>query len=378
MSTLPTPEAREPRARVGAAVVLVVLAAGLLASAAAYNGLNAPTGATLRFADIVPLGDGTSASPTSRISLKAADPIVTSHFVLDRGTWLLHPLGGGTPVPVGAGQMDDATADGDNVVWVDLRQPPSVHTFDAAKGSERAVVLPANLTPLPATLSAGDGWTAWSFARSDGRIAAAVLPRGALAPLQFASAFAEDRRVVAVIRTDLFYSKTPDGSDVWVMNTTSGVEARVASGLGVARTATGAFFVAWVNGTAETVGYYDILDRRVESIAPPAEVLPKWVLASGLTILLGGTKPGLVFSSPRVEFYDFGIGRARVYDSIGVDFDATPTFGFADRTVVSYVEDVQPRPSAPLTPFLLLAAILAFAAAAIVGFRQTFAQDDDL
>ena len=378
MSTLPTPEARAPTARFGSVVVLIVLAAGLLASAGAYNSLNAPTGATLRFADIVPLGDGTTAAPTSRIPLKAADPLVTSHHVLDRGTFLLHPIDGGTPVPVGAGQMDDATSDGNNVVWVDLRAPASVHYFDAAAGSERAVEISANLTPLPGTLASGDGWIAWSYGRSDGRVAAAVLPRAALVPLQFASAFAEDRSVVAIIRTDLFYTKTPDRSDLWVMNTTTGAEARVASGLGVARAATGAFFVAWVNGTAETVGYFDILDRLVESISPPAGVVPKWVLADGLTILLGGTKQGLVFSSPRVEFYDFGIGRARVYDSIGVDFDATPTFGFADRTVVSYVEEVQPRPSAPLTPFLLLAAVLAFAGAAIVGFRQTFGADDDL
>jgi hypothetical protein len=314
----------------------------------------------------------------SRIELRGPGMVVMSGHVLEVPAKILHPIDGGPAQPLLAVRVDDTAVDGASVAWTDLGGEPSVNFYDPALEYVRTVALPADLAPVPGTLAAGDGTIAWSYRTESGKLAAAVLPRGATAPERYASALAENRTVVAVLRTDLFFSKTADGSDLWVLNTSGGPEVQVAYTLGAARTATGAFFVAWVNASSNRVDYFDVLDRIVEHIDAPADVTVQWVKADGLTILIGGTKPGLLFSSPKVEFYDFAVGAAHVYDSIGVDFDASPVFGYADRTVVVYTSETAQRAPAPLTPALVAAAGLLVAAALFVGLRQVFGQDGDL
>ena len=361
------------------ALALISLAVALLITTAAYNNAAAPAAALKRYADIIPLLDGAHASVASRIELQGVAPVVTASFVLDRATKLLHPIaGGGAPVPLIAGSLDEVAVDGDNLAWVDLSGTPTVNYYDAARGSVRALTVSANVTPILGTLAAGRGTIAWSYARADGRIGAAVLAPAASQPERYDTAFAENRTVSAVLGPDLFYSKLSDGGDLWMLNTSGGREAQVAASPGAASTATGAFFVAWINTTAGRVEYFDVLDRIVEWIPPPTDVTPTWVLASGVTILIGGTKPGFFSSSPRVEFYDFSMGVAHIYDSIGVDFDQNPYFAYADHTVVSYVEEPQLRPAAPLTPWLLAISLVTLGAAVAEGLRQVFGEDDDL
>ncbi len=366
------------RARYRVPAALVAAAVALLLVTGAYNNAAAPPATTKRFVDLIPLLEGSTASPASRIEIQGEMPLTSSHFVLDRATGLRYPIAGGGATPLAADLTTEAVADGDNLAWVNRSNGTSVNYFDHARGTVRSTPLAPDIEPLPGTLRAGDGTLAWSYLRADGTQAAAVLPPGASAPVRYASAFSENRTVAGVIRTDLFYSKTADGSDIWLFNSTQAREELLASAPGVSRLAMGAFFAAWVNGSSARIEYFDVLDRVVEHIAPPAEVTPKWVLANGLTILIGGTKQGFFFSSPRVELYDFSVGVAHIYDSIGVDFDTSPYFAYADGFVVSLVIEIQRRPAAPLTTPLLIVSVAVTALAGVAGIRGMLREEDDL
>lgn len=372
-------EPRPPTSRFRLSIALISIALALIVTTALYNNAAAPSVPAKHYADIIPLLDGKTASVAARIEIEGTNPVITTSFVLDPATKILHPISGsGSPVPLLADSMDDVAVDGDNIAWVDLNGTPTVNYYDASKGSVRTVTLSTNVTPTLGTLAVGRGTIAWSYQRGDGRAGAAVLAPSASAPERYDTARAENRTVRAVLGTDLFYTKAADGSDLWMLNTTGGPEVEVAAAPGVASTATGLFFVAWINTSAGRAEYFDVLDRIVEIVPPPTDVTPTWVLANGVTILIGGTKPGLFSSSPRVEFYDFSVGVGHIYDSVSVDFDAHPHFGYADHTVVSYVEEPQLRPPAPYTLPLLIASLIALTVAVAEGLRQVFGADDDL
>lgn len=136
--------------------------------------------------------------------------------------------------------------------------------------------------------------------------------------------------------------------------------------------------MAWVNESAVRGEYFDIFDRIVRHIPPPAEVTPKWVLANGLTVLLGGTKPGFFSASPRVELYDFGTANSHIYDSIGVDFDTSAYFGYGDLTVVSLVHETPKKTAAPYTLPLLAATLAATVATVFLAAKDIFREPEDL
>jgi hypothetical protein len=375
---LPVSEGGRPTPGLRPALVLLGGAVALLVVAGIYNNAAAPAPELKHFAEVVPLREGTSASLTSRVEIATGRAVVTSHFILDPQARQMYPIAGGAAAPFVGVDIGEAVADGDDVVWVSHEGGPAVNIYDHSRGTVRTVALPQALLPVNGTLKAGLGAVGWSYARADGTLAVAYLPGGNATIRTYGSAVAENRTLKAILGPDIFYTKSKESADLWIYNQTRSREELLAAAPGVGNTATGVFFVAWVNGTSGRVEYFDAIVRSVLSIAPPSEVTLTWVMANDLTILMGGTRPGFFSLSPRVEFYDFGLGVAHIYDSIGVDFDANPRYAYADRTVVSLVDERQPRPFAPLTAPLLLGAVAMLAAGGLLGLRDSLRTDSDL
>jgi hypothetical protein len=378
MRVLPVAEGGVPARTLRPGVFLLGGAVALLVVAGIYNNAAAPAPEMKHFAEVVPLGEGTSASSTARVELSTTRAVVTSNFVLDPEARQLYPIAGGPAVPFVGVDIGEAVADGDDIVWVSHQGGPAVNIYDHSRGTIRTVAVPPAFLPVNGTLKAGLGSVGWSYVRADGRLAVAFLAAGNSTLRTYPSGVAENRTLSAVLGPDIFYTKSNASGDLWIYNQTRSREELLAAAPGVANTATGVFFVAWVNGTSGRVEYFDAIVRSVLTVAPPAQVTLTWVMADGLTVLMGGTKPGFFSSSPRVEFYDFGLGVAHIYDSIGVDFDAHPRFAYADRTVVSLVDERQSRPIAALTAPLLLGAVVMLAAGGLLGLRDSMREDGDL
>jgi len=158
--------------------------------------------------------------------------------------------------------------------------------------------------------------------------------------------------------------------NLWVYNLSTERVQLIAAGPGVANVSVGSFFAVWVNQTASLAEYFDRNDRVVRTLPAPTGVDPRWAVANDLTVLIGGLKKGLIFTSPRVEFYDFSTGNSHIYDSVGVDFEQVPYFGYADQAVVVVQTHQLPRPSAPLTPYFLLALVISGLATALLAARE--------
>ena len=363
------------------AVVSLLVTVALLIATGLYNNAAAPQPARQTFAEVIPLGAGDSASSALRIEIQSPRPVVGSHYVLDPDAGLLHPIGGGAPTrpfPREPGTLE-AVADRDNFAWVWRNEgTTSVTYFDQGLGTQRRLEIPEANVPLPGSLVAGGGNVAWTYARSDGRLALALFNATDLTLRLFPGGPGENRTAAAVLGPDLFFTKASDRSDLWLLNTTREREEMLAQGPGVGTAAAGLFFVAWINSSAIRGEYFDVYNRVVAPIPPPAEVTPKWVLADDLTVLMGGTKPGFFSASPRVLLYDFGTANSHIYESIGVDFDTSEFFAYGDLTVVSLVHETPKRPAAPYTLPLLAATLAATAVTVLVAAKDIFREGEDL
>lgn len=363
----------------GALIALLVTVVLLIATGL-YNNSAALQPPSKSYAEVIPLGGGSFASPTLRIELQSDHPVVGSHHLWDPDAWRFYPLDGGAPIPLprepGSREM---VADGDNFAWAHSYDGTTTVTYnDRGLGNQRSLEVPAGQSPLTGSLRAGGGNLAWTYAQPAGTLALAVFNSTNLTIRTYPGAPGQNRTAVAVLGTDLFFTKTQDGSDLWLFNTTREREEGLARGPGVGEVATGLFFVAWVNESAVRGEYFDIFDRIVRLIPPPAEVTPKWVRANGLTVLLGGTKPGFFSASPRVELYDFGTANSNLYDSIGVDFDTSQYFGYGDLTVVSLVHETPKKVAAPYTLPLLAATLGAMVATVFLASKDIFREHEDL
>lgn len=213
---------RSPR-RLSRPIFALVVTIALLIATGLYNNAAAPQPAPKTYAEVIPLGDGSSASAALRIEIQSERPVVGSHFLFDPNAGLIYPLGGGAPTrpfPREPGTFE-GVADGDNFAWVrrDLNAT-TVTYFDQGLGTQRSLEVPEANAPLPGSLCAGGGNVAWSYLRPDGRLAMAVFNSTNQTLRLYPGAAGENRTSAAVLGPDLFFSKTGDRSDLWLFNIT--------------------------------------------------------------------------------------------------------------------------------------------------------------
>jgi hypothetical protein len=336
-----------------------------------YNAAVAPPASAVVQAAIIPLTGDRTAAATMAVNISDPSPTIGAHFALDKGAKAIVPLDGRPAFAVEMGVASEAVADGDCFVWLERGSPSVVKYYDVPHGLLRSIALTAKLEPAPHTLSAGGGLVAWTYLTDRGNAALAGFFRGPDLVATYTIPRVANATAVAAARGDIFFATTLEPTqDLWVYNVSRGQAEVIARGPGVSSVSVGRFFAVWVNGSASQSEYFDLDGRVVRPLPTPEGVVPRWALADNMTVLIGGLKQGLLFASPRVEFYDFATGSSHIYDSVGVDFDATPYFGYGDRVVVTVESHRLTRPQAPLTPFLLGIVAISTAATALLAARE--------